>query len=251
MRKTLIIAVVAVLIIVITGGYLASICLPSQNQTPNSQTYTQPKTLSTVDEIRDGAMLYLSANHTQTIPFITELSWSGGKQETGMLGSETYVYTSGAWSMVIDYPVVPNPAYTITIDYSSTDATINWIGVYENQTLTETSNAITAPESHLTQEQIRDLAITYLKVYHNETSTYIHDMSWTGGREDMGMMVRSDKYNYQSNGWNVTMQNPVVPNPTYTITAEYVPANMHSAIITWEGSLQNGVITQTSYKYNP
>ena len=93
--------------------------------------------------------------------------------------------------------------------------------------------------------------MAYLKIYHNETTPYMNDMSWTGGRMDMGMMVGSDKYNYQTNGWNVTMQNPVVPNPIYTITAEYTPANMHSAMMTWEGTLQNGTITQSSYKYNP
>ena len=106
---------------------------------PNEPSNTSTKTLSTVDAIRDGAMLYIAANHTQTLPFMTDLSWSGGKQDTGLLGSETYVYTNGSWSIVIDYPVVPNPTYTITIDYSSAGATINWIGTYQNQTLTETS----------------------------------------------------------------------------------------------------------------
>jgi hypothetical protein len=68
---------------------------------------------------------------------------------------------------------------------------------------------------------------------------------------DMGMMVGSNKYSYMSIGWNVTMQNPVVPNPPYTITAVYSQANMNTAMITWIGTLDNGIIKQTSYEYNP
>ena len=221
MRKTLLIALVAVLIIVITGGYLACIYLPSQNGNSDNPNNEQQTILSTVEQIRGGALLYLAANHTQALPLMGEFSWSGGKQDTGGLGAETYVYTNGSWSVVIDYPVVPNPLYTITVDYSSHDVSVNWMGTFQNQTFTETSCTINAPEVYITQEQIRDLTMMYLRIYHNETSAYMHGMSWTGGREDMGMMVGSDKYNYQSNGWNVTMQNPVVPNPPYTITAVY------------------------------
>jgi hypothetical protein len=251
MRKTLIIAVAAVLIIVITGGYLACIYLPSQNGNSGNPNNEQQTILSTVEQIRGGALLYLAANHTQALQLMGEFSWSGGKQETGGLGAETYVYTNDSWSVVIDYPVVPNPLYTITVDYSSHDVSVNWMGTFQNQTFTETSSSINAPDVYITQEQMRDLTMMYLRIYHNGTSAYMHGMSWTGGREDMGMIVGSDKYNYQSNGWNFTMQNPVVPNPPYTITVVYMPSNMQSAMMTWEGTLQNGTITQTSYKYNP
>src|SRR5512133_1592745 len=98
MRKTLIIAAVVVLIVVIAGGILAYSYLPNLNPTPNQtgETNTPPKTLLTVDEIRDGAMVYLAANHTGTVSMMSDLSWSGGKQDTGSLGAETYVYTSGS-----------------------------------------------------------------------------------------------------------------------------------------------------------
>ncbi len=252
MRKTLIIAAAVVLIVVIAGGYLAYTYLQNQNQQgQNGQTNTPPKTLLTVDEIRDGAMLYLAANHTGTMPLMSDLSWSGGKQDTGLVGAETYVYTSGSWSMVIDYPVVPNPTCIVTVDYSSHDATVNWVGTYMNQTFRETSASLQGVNSTLTEPQIRDLTMMYLKVYHNDTASYMHGMSWTGGQMDMGMMVGSNKYSYQSSGWNVTMQSPVVPNPSYTITAVYMPSNMQSAMMTWIGTLDNGTITQTSYAYNP
>jgi hypothetical protein len=251
MRKTLIIAAVIVLIVVIAGGILAYSYLPTQNQTPNGETNTPPKTLLTIDEIRDGAIVYISANHTGTVSMMSDLSWSGGRQETGLLGAETYVYTSDSWSCVVDYPVVLNPVYTITIDYSKNGAAISWVGSYQNGTFTETSATVTGVDSTLSEEGIRDVTMMYLKVYHNNTSTYMNGMSWMGGQMDMGMMVGSNKYNYQSNGWNVTIQNPVVPNPPYTITAVYMPSTMQTAMMTWEGTLDNGIMTQNSYLYSP
>ncbi|MCL5878145.1 MAG: hypothetical protein M1540_10085 [Candidatus Bathyarchaeota archaeon] len=253
MRKKLIIVAVVVLIVVITGGILAYSYLPTQNPTPNliGETNTPPKALLTVDEIRDGAMVYLAANHTGIVSTMNDLSWSGGKQDTGLLGAETYVYTSGSWSCVIDYPVVSNPVYSLAVDYSKDGVVVSWMGSYQNGAFSETSATVTGVDSTLTEEGIRDLTMMFLKVYHNNTSTYMHGMSWTGGQMDMGMMVGSNKYNYQSNGWNVTIQNPVVPNPPYTITAIYMPSNMQTAMMTWEGTLDNGIMTQNSYAYNP
>jgi hypothetical protein len=251
MRKSLTIIAVITLIVIIAGGYLAYTYLTPQNQGENNEINTAPKVLSTVDEIRDGVMVYIAANQTGTVSLMNGLSWTGGRQDTGLLGAETYVYTCGSWSVVIDYPVVLNPIYTITADYTGHGTTINWVGTYQNQTLRETNATMQGVTSTRGQEQIRDLTMMYLKVYHNNTASYMQGMSWTGGRMDMGRMVGSDKYNYQSNGWNVTIQNPVVPNPPYTITSIYTPTNMHTAMMTWIGTLENGTITQTDYVYSP
>lgn len=253
MKKIFIVLAVVVLIVVIVGGILAYTYLPNQNPTttPTGETNTPPKTLTTVDEIRDGAMVYLAANHTGTVSMMNDLSWSGGRQDTGLLGADNYVYTSGSWSCVIDYPVVLNPIYNITLDYTASGVSIRWMGSYQNG-FCEASAAITGVDSNLTAPGIRDLTMMYLKVYHNNTSQYMQNMmTWSGGQMNMGMMVGSNKYGFQSNGWNVTLQNPVVPNPIYTITATYMPSNMQRAMMMWEGTLNNGVITQVSYAYNP
>jgi hypothetical protein len=197
-------------------------------------------------------MVYLAANHTGTIMVMDNLPWTGGRQDTGLVGAENYVYTSGSWSCVIDYPVVPDPVYTVTLDYSKFDVAVRWIGSYQNGVFCEANATTNGIVSDLSENGIRDLTMMYLKVYHNNASPYLQGMlSWTGGQMDMGMMVGSIKYNYQSSGWNVTIQNPVVPNPPYTITAVYMPSGMQHAMITWEGILDNGVMTQNSYAYNP
>jgi hypothetical protein len=253
MKKLFVVLAVVVLIVIIAGGVLAYTFLLNQNPTPtpSGETNTPPVVPTSVDEIRDAAMVYLAANHTGTVSMMSGLSWSGGRQDTGLVGAENYVYTSGSWSCVVDYPVVLNPIYNITLDYAASGVSIRWVGSYQNG-FCEASATIVGVDSNVTAPGIRDLTMMYLKVYHNNTSPYMQGMmTWSGGQMNMGMMVGSNKYGFQSNGWNVTIQNPVVPNPTYTVTATYMPSNMQRAMMTWEGTLNNGIITQTSYVYNP
>jgi hypothetical protein len=245
MRKIIIAAIVIVLIAVIAGGILGYTYLQSQNQPAPSN---PAQTTNEIENIRDQAMTYLAANHTQTLPLMPTGHWSGGRVDTGLLGAENYLFTTSEWDVSINYPVVLNPSYNIVCNYTS--ANLTWVGTYQGGVLTETSCAV-GQDTSLDQAGMRDLTLMYLQAYHNETSTYMHDMSWTGGRMDMGMMVGSDKYNYMGNGWNVTIQNPVVPFPPYTVTAVYTQSNMHSAMMTWVGMIHNGTITQTSYEYNP
>lgn len=254
MLKNIIIVAVVVLIIVIAGGILAYTYLSNQNPnaTSSGETNTPPAVPTTVDEIRDAAMVYLAANHTGTIMVMDNLAWTGGRQEVGLVGAENYVYTSDAWSCFIDYAVVRNPVYTVTLDYSKFDVAVRWVGSYQNGIFCEANVTTNMIVSDLSENGIRDLAMMFLKVYHNNTSPYMQNMmAWTGGQMDMGMMVGSIKYNYQSSGWNVTIQSPVVPNPPYAITAVYMPSDMQHDVITWEGILDNGVMTQNSYAYNP
>ena len=120
--------------------------------------------------------------------------------------------------------------------------------------MTETSNNInTNTQVSSTQAQVRDLTMNYLRAYHNQTTPYMQSFMWTGGRMDMGMMVGSETYRYMSAGsagWVLTMQYPVVPNPTYSINATYSSPSYENGIV-WRGTLQNGTITETAYTFKP
>lgn len=212
-RKIIILALAAVLIIVITGGYLGWTYYTSQNQNNKAPS-------PSVEQIRDQTMVYIEANHTETMQVMQNLNWTGGRQETGLLGAETYLYTSGNWSLTIQYPVVVNPTYTITANYSSQTVTVDWSGTY-NGTLTETSQTISVLSAPLTQEQVRDITMAYIKANHNETAPYMLSLLWTGGRATPEGILGAETYSYQSSSWIVTIQYPVVPNPTYTVTAKY------------------------------
>jgi hypothetical protein len=246
MRKIIVAALAAVLIVVVAGGYIGWTYL---NQAPSNNQPSEPEVVAA--QIRDQAMVYIEANNTQTVPLMQSLAWSGGRQETGLLGSETYLYTSGNWMVQIQYPVVANPLYTITANYSSGDVKVYWVGTCQNSPIKETSKTINVPieQTISTQEQMRDITMAYIKAYHTKTAQYMHGLMWSGGRMNTGMMVGSDTYSYQSSGWNVTIQNPVVLNPIYAILAQ-----MHSngeLKVSWQGTLQNGTMTETSYQLKP
>jgi hypothetical protein len=71
-------------------------------------------------------------------------NWTGGRTTpNGILGAETYTYQSNGWTITITYPVIPNPTYNITADYSAPGIGIPyrviWQGIYQNQTIKETS----------------------------------------------------------------------------------------------------------------
>lgn len=245
MRKSQVIIVAVVVIIVLSVAAFSWIYYGDQNKNNN----TQATSSITVDQIADRAMAYIAANHTGTVQLMQGLSWTGGRQDTGLLGSELYSYSSGDWNVTIQYPVVLNPVYTITVLYCSQNGTVNWTGAY-NGAITETNQTVNVTSAtQSTQEELRDVMMVYLQAYHNETTVYMNNFSWTGGRMDMGMMVGSDKYSYQSGGWNVTMQSPVVPNPVYTIGMTY--NSMGHMNVSWQGTIQNGIITETSYTDKP
>jgi hypothetical protein len=126
-----------IVVVAIVGG--VSWVLISSNAAPE---------LSVQEQVRDDAMTFIKTSHTQTAQFMNNLAWTGGRTTPqGILGAETYRYLSQGWNVAITYPVVPNPIYTITADYSATSANSNASipyramrqGNWENGTITETS----------------------------------------------------------------------------------------------------------------
>jgi len=96
------------------------------------------------EEIRDSVMDYIKFNHPETAQFMTDLTWTGGRTTPAtLIGAETYVYTSNGWKFTTNYPVIPNPIYNITADYSATSTSIPyriiWTGSWQNWCINETS----------------------------------------------------------------------------------------------------------------
>ncbi len=81
----------------------------------------------------------------------------------------------------------------------------------------------------------------------------MNDLAWTGGRTTPEGILGAETYTYLSQGWNVTIQYPVIPNPTYAITADYSATSSEGASIPyrvlWQGNWENGTITETSYTF--
>jgi hypothetical protein len=107
--------------------------------------HAQPE-ISTQELARDAVMAYIESNHIEAAPFLNDLIWIGGREESNLLGAETYVYLSGGWTVTIKYPVIADPAYQITADYSSQSTggigipyRLIWEGIWEDGSVSETS----------------------------------------------------------------------------------------------------------------
>ena len=244
-RQVLIIGIAVVLIVVIVSGYLVwqsgyfnPTATPSPSVTPSptptpiitpTPTSSATPEVSTQEQVRDAVMTYIKTNHNETATYMLSFSWTGGRTTpSGIVGAETYSYQSVGWNVTMQYPVVPNPKYTVTADYTSpisqvtpAEKIISWLGTWQNGTISETSyNNTMLP----IQEQVRNNVMAYLKNNHEETAQYMQNFNGQEENVTPSGLVGSSTYSYLSQGWNVTMQYPVVPNPIYIIIANYTEA---------------------------
>jgi hypothetical protein len=112
---------------------------------------------------------------------------------------------------------------------------------------------------HPSMKQVRDMTIEYIKAHHSETVQYMENFTWIGGSTNF-WETGAASYSYQSTGWNMTIQHGTRGSsivallwPTnYKVTATYTAqATPEKVIILWQGTLQNGIIIQTAYTFNP
>jgi hypothetical protein len=240
-----------------------------QNGTITETSYlSNINTLSPVpqEQVRNDVISYIQAIHVETDQFMQDLTWTGGKVDTGLVGAVQYVYTTthgmlgGAWWTVeIHNPVVPNPIYTVTVNYTQTGVQtpyqVFWNGTWQDGCISETGYSSNVP---VTQAQIRDSIMNYIKINHNQTAQFMQNLNWNGGRVETGL-VGAEKYNYTTlnpvpgaAGWTVTLDYPVVLDPVYTVTANYTQTGVQTPYnVSWTGTWQSGAITETSYSFSP
>jgi hypothetical protein len=231
------------------------------NGAVNETSYTSNLQLSTVEQARNQVMAYIQSNHPETAAVLPVSNWTGGHVDQGMLlGSETYSYTGGNWTITLQYPVVPNPIYTATANYTSASTNIAWAGTWQNGTVTETS--YTPPENtttRFTEDQIRDKIMNYIATNHPETAALMTNLTWVGQDTTKPGLVGYSTYQYNSTNWVMSLGHPVIPLQYYEITANYTSS---SAAVQWSGLFQNGFdsssgttynaqITESSYTYSP
>src|SRR5512135_2161379 len=88
----------------VAGTYwaLANVQQPTQTTDDQSPPNSMPK-LMIHEQMRDAVITYIFANHPETSQFVINLAWACGRQETGLLGAETYKYQSQGWVVTIKY----------------------------------------------------------------------------------------------------------------------------------------------------
>jgi hypothetical protein len=97
---------------------------------------------------------------------------------------------------------------------------------------------------------VRDAAMSYIKSRHPETAKFMANLDWTGGKVTSPNLIGAETYMYYSQGWNVTINYPVYPNPIYKITADYSAIGISIPYrIIWKGTMQNELVNETSYVF--
>lgn len=265
--KSIVYGVTILSILIIVGGYVSwTIVKPntpsasnpiatknpgngSTNTTDNSSTIISPTNNpsenvlpdeSTINQIRDTAMIYIQANHPESAPAMPSTSWTGGTQSTGINGYETYTYTSSGWNVTIQFPDEPNPNFSITANYNS--GTIYWVGSSANGIIAETSYSSSASTLLSAQNQVRDAIMAYIGTKHPETATLMTSLQWTGQTDNTGS-IGTINYDYSSGGWTIVLQTSITSPSYYIVTANYVGENY----VSWQGTDQNATIKETSF----
>lgn len=101
------------------------------------------------------------------------------------------------------------------------------------------------------QEEARETVMMFIASNHTETQSLTEGIIWVGGRATPEGILGSETYIYTGNGWNVTIQNPVIADPTYQVNATYTAHGSEQVTVDWQGTYLHGVITETKYSYNP
>jgi hypothetical protein len=137
-------------------------------------------------------------------------------------------------------------AVVVLIVVIAAGAYIGYSGIQNQPSATPTPTP--SPEEN-TRLEAADTALMFIQSNHTETASLPSSVTWTGGRQDQGGLVGSELYIYTGNGWNMTIRNPVIPDPTYTVNATYTANG--AVTLDWSGTYFHGEINETTYCYNP
>ena len=109
----------------------------------------------------------------------------------------------------------------------------------------ENSTDVPADSQGVTEEQVKDAAMAHIKSTYPVTAQFMINLTWNGGRLETESL-ETETYVFYASYWTVTVEWPMVSNPTYKVSAAY---SLEETLVMWEGSYQNGKITETKYSY--
>jgi hypothetical protein len=129
-------------IFLIVGAVSWAVVSAQQASDPTDQIIPQ---FDLQGHIRDTVMAHIASTHSEVSPLFSDTGWTGGRVETTLLGAETYTYQSEGWNVTINYPVVQDPVYSVTVHYSVPEGTmgipysVDWEGTWQDSNITETN----------------------------------------------------------------------------------------------------------------
>lgn len=120
----------AIVIIIIAAASTAWI-YNNSNSTPTTTPTPTPEPKTSQEQARNDVIDQIQREHYEPRFLMTDLNWKGGKIATDTIGTETYMYESGFWTVLIEYPVVADPIYTVYVDFSRVSPSVSWQGTWQ------------------------------------------------------------------------------------------------------------------------
>lgn len=251
-RRAIIVIICVAFVVVLVAGYIGA------TYNNSSQTNTE----QSAQAARDSAISYIRANYPITENITTNLSWTGGKQNTTSPDTEYYVYNTGEWTVLLNCSAVSSPVYTVDANYTKGDVTLEWMGFCQNSTAIEQGFIVyTLDFQPSPVEQAHWDIFGYLLNDHSEVNQYFNFAGWLRERVTPEGLDGSETYRYSSvmynatsiypTGWVITVQYPVVPDPIFSGNITYTPSGTTQKVIDWQGTSQNSTVTETHYSYTP
>jgi hypothetical protein len=200
----------------------------------------------------------ITTDVTQTIPLAGNVLWSTktttgginfGMHISGPVGAEIVSETNlgGITLDVQSFNGNRSPIYSsnypaannFMVDLGTTTGSIHIEAAYQGSPVPPMRE----------REQIREAIMLYIRTNHPETAQFMQNLTWTGGLVE-SETVGAEVYSYFSGGWNVTLVNPVIPAPTYSVTADYKSPFMGIPYrVVWKGTWQSGNIIEEEYTF--
>jgi len=96
--------------------------------------------------------------------------------------------------------------------------------------------------------EARELVMDYIGSHHKITADLMGDIEWSGGDVTPPGLVGRTTHQYIGDGWTFTISWPVIPKPTYEVTAEYQSLTTDFWVL-WRGTVnQERVVTETEFR---
>jgi hypothetical protein len=198
---------------------------------------TNDLSVTSPESARDYIVAYLLK--TYNLGYANPITWATEDlTPKGLLGSSTFRYSSGSWSVTVKYPIILMPTYTISLICNGS-APFTWEGSVGSD------GSVTAEGTSLTQPadaqriygpiEARDICVAYILLNHTELQAN-PPSDWSVANLVPEGIMGATKLEYSGGGWDVIVSGPVVWKPTYSVDVSYTGLGAFK----WSGMLPQG-----------
>lgn len=186
---------------------------------------------------RDSALTYVRGQYGEVAPDPDVVWLEERVTPEGLVGTETYRYSTEAWDLTVSYPVAPAESVVYQITIHGLTTAFHWEGEVDAQ---GTVVQLTAPEIMLDRIGARDSAIAYLRKHYEHAPA--ESLPWKEERLTQEGIVGAETYAYEADGWVVEISYPVVAPAAMVYHVQVSNATLG---FLWQGSVDaQGAVTE-------